>query len=112
MGEQGVRFPLRRIRSPRWAEQPGTWRQARPELIAAALRRAQARPSGNWFVLAGSREISASRPFGRTVAGVELVAYMCALFTVRVGVDVAGGDAGGGELLLQLFGVSPVYAEA
>lgn len=85
MGEQGVRFPLRRIRSPRWAEQPGTWRQARPELIAAALRRAQARPSGNWFVLAGSREISASRPFGRTVAGVELVAWRDGSGALHVG---------------------------
>ncbi|MEU6133141.1 DUF5914 domain-containing protein [Saccharopolyspora sp. NPDC047091] len=75
MGGPGARFPLRRIRAPRWAEQPGTWRQARPELIAAALRRAQDRPSGNWYVLAAGREISAARPFGRTVAGVELVAW-------------------------------------
>ena len=69
------RLPLRRIRAPRWAEQAGTWRQARPALIEAALRRAQARPSGNWFVLAASREVRADRPFGRTVAGVELVAW-------------------------------------
>ena len=69
------RLPLRRIRAPRWAEQEGTWRQAAPELIAAALQRARARPSGNWFALAASREIAGERPFGRTVAGVELVAW-------------------------------------
>lgn len=69
------RLPLRRIRAPRWAEQEGTWRQARPALIDAALRRALERPSGNWFVLAASREITGDHPFGRTVAGVELVAW-------------------------------------
>ena len=71
----GNGLPLRRIRVPQWAEQRGTWREARPELIDAALKRAQSRPSGNWFVLAGSREIGSARPFGRTVAGVEIVAW-------------------------------------
>jgi nitrite reductase/ring-hydroxylating ferredoxin subunit len=64
-----------RLHTPHWAEQEGTWRAARPALIAAALDRAIARPSGNWFVLAGSREVTAGRPFGRTVAGREVVAW-------------------------------------
>ncbi|SDP92295.1 Rieske [2Fe-2S] domain-containing protein [Actinopolyspora xinjiangensis] len=68
-------LPLRRLRAPDWARQEGTWRAARPSLIAAALKRAQARPSGNWFVLAGSREIGRNRPFSRTVAGTEVVAW-------------------------------------
>lgn len=68
-------LPLRRLRRPRWADQEGTWRAAKPALIEAALKRAQARPSGNWFVLAGSREIGYREPFTRTVAGVELVAW-------------------------------------
>ncbi|MGH3487965.1 MAG: DUF5914 domain-containing protein [Actinopolymorphaceae bacterium] len=59
----------------RWAEQEPTWRAARPGLISAALHRAQARPSGNWFVLAASAEVPADRPFGRTIGGVELVAW-------------------------------------
>jgi nitrite reductase/ring-hydroxylating ferredoxin subunit len=66
---------VRRLRTPRWAEQEGTWRAARPALIAAALSRAVARTSGNWFVLAGSREVTAGRPFGRTIAGREVVAW-------------------------------------
>lgn len=68
-------LPVRRLRTPRWAEQEGTWRAARPPLIAAALKRALARPSGNWFVLAASREITGGEPFGRTVADTEVVAW-------------------------------------
>ncbi|MGH4013377.1 MAG: DUF5914 domain-containing protein [Pseudonocardiaceae bacterium] len=69
------RVPLRRLRPAPWVQQGPTWRQARPALIEAALTRAQARPSGNWFVLGASREIRRDRPFGRTVAGVEVVAW-------------------------------------
>jgi Domain of unknown function (DUF5914)/Rieske [2Fe-2S] domain len=69
------RVPLRRMAASRWTEQSPTWRDARPGLIEAALKRAQARSSGNWYVLAGSRDVRADRPFGRTVAGVELVAW-------------------------------------
>lgn len=69
------RLPLRRLPPITWAAQEPTWRGARPGLIEAALKRARARPSGNWFVLAASREIRPDRPFGRTVAGVELVAW-------------------------------------
>ncbi|GAA5035640.1 DUF5914 domain-containing protein [Actinopolymorpha pittospori] len=75
-GRTGVgRIPLRRMAATRWAEQTPTWSDARPGLIEAALKRAEARPSGNWYVLAASTEIRADRPFGRTVAGVELVAW-------------------------------------
>jgi hypothetical protein len=68
-------LPIRRLRTPRWAQQQETWRAAKPALIEAALKRAAARPSGNWFVLGGSREVPGRRPFGRTVAGVEVVAW-------------------------------------
>jgi hypothetical protein len=73
MFERGV--PLRRLPDWTWADQQPTWRDARPGLIEAALKRAQARPSGNWYVLAASREITSQRPFGRTLAGVEVVAW-------------------------------------
>ncbi|MGH3423959.1 MAG: Rieske (2Fe-2S) protein, partial [Nocardioidaceae bacterium] len=39
------------------------------------MKRAEARPSGNWYVLAASDEIGRRRPEGRTVAGVEVVAW-------------------------------------
>ena len=73
MFERGM--PLRRLPDWTWADQQPTWRDARPGLIEAALKRAQARPSGNWYVLAASREITSQRPFGRAIAGVEVVAW-------------------------------------
>lgn len=67
--------PVRPLRVPAWPEQEGTWRAAKPAVIDAALRRASSRPSGNWYVLAASREVTGQRPLGRTVAGTELVAW-------------------------------------
>lgn len=77
--------PLRRLRTPVWAEQEGTWVEAKPRVIEAALQRARSRPSGNWFVLAASREIVGDKPFGRTVAGVEVVAWRGGDGTLRAG---------------------------
>lgn len=66
----------RRGAGPDWAAQTPTWRQARPSLIADALERASARPSGNWFVVGASRQVRAGdRPYGRTVGGVEVVLW-------------------------------------
>lgn len=59
--------PLRLLRRPRWAEQTPSWADAKPGIIRAALARAQARPSGGWFVIAASREIRADRAFGRVI---------------------------------------------
>ncbi|MCW0216199.1 MAG: Rieske (2Fe-2S) protein [Pseudonocardia sp.] len=81
MDEREPRTPLRRLRIPRWAEQEPSWRDASPTLIRAAADRAAARPSGGWFVLAGSREVRADRAYGRIVAGREVVAWR----------DTAGG---------------------
>ncbi|CAM5626126.1 MULTISPECIES: DUF5914 domain-containing protein [Streptomyces] len=68
--------PLRFRRPPDWARQQPSWRQARPALIADALKRASARPSGNWFVVGASRDIrTGERPYGRTVGGVEVVLW-------------------------------------
>ncbi|MFF5565746.1 DUF5914 domain-containing protein [Streptomyces sp. NPDC012623] len=68
-------FPLSVIGGTRWADQRPTWQDARPAVIEGALKRALARPSGNWYVLAGSREIRTGTPLGRTVAGREIVAW-------------------------------------
>lgn len=73
---RGARLPLRLRPHPvPWERQRPTWREAKPALIAGALRRALARPSGNWYVVGGSRELRADRPLGRTVGGVELVVW-------------------------------------
>ncbi len=77
--------PLRRLRRPPWAAQQPSWADAKPGLIRAALDRAQARPSGGWFVMAASREVRPGRAFGRTVAGRELVAWRDADGTLTVG---------------------------
>ena len=67
--------PLRRLSRPAWADQEPSWADCRPGLIRAALNRAHARPSGGWYVLAGSREVRPGRAFGRAVAGREVVAW-------------------------------------
>jgi nitrite reductase/ring-hydroxylating ferredoxin subunit len=66
---------LRPVPDAEWARQEPSYAGAKPALIEAALKRARARPSGNWFVLAASSEIRADRPLSRTVAGAELVAW-------------------------------------
>ncbi|PRY02241.1 DUF5914 domain-containing protein [Allonocardiopsis opalescens] len=73
--ELSGRIPLRVLPATTWARQRPTWREAAPGLIDGALKRAVARPSGNWFVLAASSEIRGDRPFGRLVGGVEVVAW-------------------------------------
>lgn len=52
------RLPLSlRHRAVPWERQRPTWREARPTVIAGALKRAQARPSGNWYVVGASRAL-------------------------------------------------------
>ncbi|MBL1086564.1 Rieske (2Fe-2S) protein [Streptomyces actinomycinicus] len=58
---------------------------ARPALIADVLRRAQGRPTGNWYVVGPSRDLRPDRPLARTVAGEETVLWR----------DAHGGIAAG-----------------
>lgn len=70
------RFPISLRRQPvAWDRQEPTWRAAKPALIAQALKRAQARPSGNWYVVAASRDLRDDRPLARTVAGHDVVLW-------------------------------------
>lgn len=69
-------IPLRlRRNAVAWERQRPTWREARPALIAEALKRARSRPTGNWFVVGAARDLTARRPLGRTVAGTEIVLW-------------------------------------
>ncbi|MFC8225074.1 DUF5914 domain-containing protein [Streptomyces sp. NPDC057287] len=78
--------PLRVRRAPRWEGQAPTWRQAKPAVIAEALKRAAARPSGNWYVVGASRGMAArDRPYGRRVAGAEVVLWRAQDGTLRAG---------------------------
>ncbi|MGW7335572.1 DUF5914 domain-containing protein [Streptomyces sp. NPDC054808] len=70
------RLPLRlRRHAVPWERQRPTWRAARPAVIAAALKRAEARPSGNWYVLGASTDVRPTRPLSGTVAGAEVVVW-------------------------------------
>ncbi|MGV9314932.1 DUF5914 domain-containing protein [Streptomyces sp. NPDC003691] len=78
--------PLRRRRRSGWADQEPTWREARPSVIAEALKRASARPSGNWFVVGASREVRpGGPPRGRTVGGTEVVLWRTDTGALRAG---------------------------
>ncbi|GAA3221678.1 DUF5914 domain-containing protein [Pseudonocardia petroleophila] len=77
--------PLRLLRRPAWADQSPTWADAKPGIIRAALARARARPSGGWFVVAGSREVRAGTTFGRVVAGREVILWRSADGTLHAG---------------------------
>ncbi|WP_432100948.1 DUF5914 domain-containing protein [Streptomyces sp. WAC 04229] len=78
--------PLRRRGRSAWATQTPTWRQARPALIDDALKRASARPSGNWFVVGASRDVrTGGRPCGRTVGGIEVVLWRSETGELRAG---------------------------
>ena len=67
--------PLQVLPPLRWAEQKPTYREAEPAIIEAALARSQRRPSGNWYAFAAGSAIRGNRPFGTSVAGVEIVAW-------------------------------------
>lgn len=77
--------PLHLLRRPAWADQPPTWADAKPGIIRAALARARARPSGGWFVVAGSREVRPGRTFGRVVNGREVVLWRDGDSTLHAG---------------------------
>lgn len=74
-GPRRSRFPLRLRRPVPWERQRPTWRAARPGLIAEALKRAQARPSGNWYVVGARTDVRPGRPLATTVAGEEVVVW-------------------------------------
>ncbi|BBY67809.1 hypothetical protein MHEL_60520 [Mycolicibacterium helvum] len=67
--------PLQVIPKADWPRQRPTYADAKPAVIEAALRRAEDRPSGNWYVFAASIDIRTDRPFGARVGGLEVVAW-------------------------------------
>ncbi len=80
------RYPLSLRRRPvAWERQRPTWRVAAPGIIAGALERAKARPSGNWYAVGASRQVGRDRPLGRTVAGTEVVLWRAADGRLRGG---------------------------
>ncbi|RCH66653.1 Rieske (2Fe-2S) protein [Streptomyces sp. SDr-06] len=71
-----ARLPLSiRRRAVPWDRQQPTWREARPGLIREALKRAQALPTGNWYVVGSSAALRGDRPLARTVGNQEVVIW-------------------------------------
>ncbi|TRW79813.1 Rieske (2Fe-2S) protein [Mycolicibacterium sp. 018/SC-01/001] len=73
-GRMAAAWPFEVLPRLDWAAQKPTYADASPALIAAALRRAQRRPGGNWFAFAESSSLTSSA-LGTTVAGREIVAW-------------------------------------
>lgn len=104
--------PLQLIPSSPWSGQRPTYGDAQPALIGAALRRSQARPSGNWYAFAASRSIR-DRPVGAMVAGLELVAWRGEDGALHVGpgacphlgADLSTGKLDCGELICPWHGL-------
>ncbi|WP_414942348.1 DUF5914 domain-containing protein [Amycolatopsis sp. cmx-11-51] len=69
------RWPVQPFQEPAWVRQEPTYRDCSPTLIAGAVKRADARPAGNWYVVAASRAIRANEPLGLRVGTQELVAW-------------------------------------
>ncbi|WP_235677799.1 DUF5914 domain-containing protein [Mycolicibacterium sarraceniae] len=106
-------LPLQVIPKANWAAQRPTYQDAEPALINAALKRAEARPSGNWYVFAPSAAVRADRPFGARVGGIEIVAWRDQQRHVHVGsaacphlgADLAGGKIDCGALICPWHGL-------
>jgi hypothetical protein len=95
-----------------WAAQRPTYLEAKPPIIDRALARAQERPTGNWFVFAGSDSIG-RRPVGTSVGGTEIVAWRGTGGMLHVGpaecphlgADLATGTVDCGALVCPWHGL-------
>ncbi|OBH86513.1 2Fe-2S ferredoxin [Mycobacterium scrofulaceum] len=107
-------WPLQVIPRTPWADQRPTYREAQPVIIDGALKRAQGRPTGNWFAFAGSTDVRCGRPFGARVAGVDIVAWRDEAGRLRIGprscphlgADLATGRVHGGTLICRWHGLA------
>lgn len=107
-------WPVGVIPRVSWTQQRPTYRDAQPGIINAALDRSQRRPTGNWYVLAPSRDVRAGRAFGARVAGVALVAWRDRHDRLRVGpaacphlgADLATGTVREGVLYCRWHGLA------
>ena len=106
-------FPIQLLPRADWAAQRPTYRDAEPAIIDAALARSARRPSGNWYAFAASSSVRANRPFGTSVAGVEIVAWRDETGGLHVGpgtcphlgADLATGTIDCGALICPWHGL-------
>jgi hypothetical protein len=105
--------PVQALPRMQWASQQPTYRDAEPAIIDAALRRSQRRPSGNWYAFGPSTAIGTRRPFGQSVAGVQIVAWRDEVGGLHVGpatcphlgADLATGTLDCGALICPWHGL-------
>ncbi|MEU8633593.1 DUF5914 domain-containing protein [Amycolatopsis sp. NPDC048633] len=74
-GHWPQRWPVQPFSEARWPRQRPTYQEASPAVIEAAVKRGEARPSGNWYVVGASRDVRPDAPLGAAVAGRELVLW-------------------------------------
>jgi hypothetical protein len=106
-------IPLHVIPKANWVRQRPTYADAQPAVIDAALRRAENRPSGNWYVFAASTDIRTRRPFGTRVGGIDIVAWRDQQRQLHVGpatcphlgADLTGGKIDCGSLICPWHGL-------
>ncbi|SBS76318.1 Rieske (2Fe-2S) iron-sulfur domain protein [uncultured Mycobacterium sp.] len=106
-------IPLQLIPKADWARQRPTYADAQPAVIDAALRRAENRPSGNWYVFGASTDIGTHRPFGTRVGGIDIVAWRDQQRQLHVGpaicphlgADLATGKIDCGSLICPWHGL-------
>ncbi|OBH53596.1 DUF5914 domain-containing protein [Mycobacterium sp. E2479] len=107
-------WPLQVLPRMSWADQRPTYRDAKPAIIEAALRRSQRKPTGNWYVFAASDQVPGGRPFGTRVAGVDVVAWrddrgrLCVgpRSCPHLGADLATGTVHQGALVCRWHGLT------
>ena len=66
------RIPIERMPQPRQDRMAATWRLAKPARIAAALRTAQSRDAGGWFVAGASGDVGRTESVTRGIVGREV----------------------------------------
>ncbi|WP_392543597.1 DUF5914 domain-containing protein [Oryzobacter telluris] len=107
------RVPVRRLPQTPAAELRGTWRDAKPARIDAAVAAAQLRPTHGWLVAAASTELVAGRTLLRTVSGREVVMWRDADGSAlagpgacpHLGAPLAGCDVVDGTVLCRWHGM-------
>lgn len=104
--------PFEMLPGTPWSAQRPTYADAEPAVIDSALRRSQARPSGNWYAFSASDRIG-KRPLRATVAGAELVAWRTTDGSLAVGpaacphlgADLSTGTVDCGTLICPWHGL-------
>lgn len=104
--------PFEILPRTRWSRQQTTHRQASPSVIAGALARSQRRPSGNWYAIGASTDVT-STPFAATVSGAEVVCWRDDDGVLRagparcphLGADLCTGTVDGGQLICPWHGL-------